>query len=114
MAVRLVSCAVVGLDGILIEVTVEVEPGPPGIALIGLPDATGQGSQERVRAAIHAVVGRFPDRSVTVRLNPLDLLKAGPTFDLPIALGILLASGQLVADLSDTLLVGELSPEGIL
>ncbi|MBA2276622.1 MAG: ATP-binding protein [Chloroflexia bacterium] len=114
MLAKVNSCAVVGLDGVLVEVEVDVGSGQPGMVLVGLPDAAVQESRERVRAAIRNSGGRFPHGKVTVNLAPADLKKAGPTYDLPIATGILLASGQILADLSDALIVGELSLDGIL
>jgi magnesium chelatase family protein len=107
------SCAVVGLDGVLIEVEVYVGGGIPGIVIVGLPDAAVQESRERVRAAIRNSGGRVPGGHVTVNLAPADLKKAGPTYDLPIAVGILIASRQIQADVADTLIVGELSLDGI-
>jgi len=110
---KVFSCAVLGLDGVLIEVEVDVGTGQPGMVLVGLPDAAVQESRERVRAAIRNSGGRFPHGKVTVNLAPADLKKAGPTYDLPIAIGILIAGRQLVADVSDALIVGELSLDGI-
>jgi len=107
------SCAVVGLDGVLVEVEVFVGSGLPGIVIVGLPDAAVQESRERVRAAIRNSGGRVPGGHVTVNLAPADLKKAGPTYDLPIAVGILIASRQIHADVADTLIVGELSLDGI-
>ena len=107
------SCAVVGLDGVLVEVEVFVGGGIPGIVIVGLPDAAVQESRERVRAAIRNSGGRVPGGHVTVNLAPADLKKAGPTYDLPIAVGILIASRQIHSDVSDTLIVGELSLDGI-
>ncbi len=113
MLAKVLSCAVVGLDGVLIEVEVDVGTGQPGMVLVGLPDAAVQESRERVRAAIRNSGGRFPHGKVTVNLAPADLKKAGPTYDLPIAIGILLGSNQVLGDLSDALIVGELSLDGI-
>ena len=113
MLAKVFSCAVLGLDGVLIEVEVDVGTGQPGMVLVGLPDAAVQESRERVRAAIRNSGGRFPHGKVTVNLAPADLKKAGPTYDLPIAIGILIAGRQLVADVSDALIVGELSLDGI-
>jgi len=107
------SCAVVGLDGVLVEVEVYVGGGVPGIVIVGLPDAAVQESRERVRAAIRNSGGRVPHGHVTVNLAPADLKKAGPTYDLPIAVGVLIASRQIHADVTDTLIVGELSLDGI-
>jgi len=109
---KVYSCAVVGLDGVLVEVEVDVGSGQPGMVLVGLPDAAVQESRERVRSAIRNSGGRVPFGKITVNLAPADIKKAGPTYDLPIALGILLSSGQLLASVDDALVVGELSLDG--
>jgi magnesium chelatase family protein len=110
---KVFSCAVVGLDGVLIEVEVDVGTGQPGIVLVGLPDKAVDESKERVRSAVRNSGGRIPHGKITINLAPADLKKAGPTYDLPIAIGILLGGNQIVADLSDSLVVGELSLDGI-
>jgi magnesium chelatase family protein len=110
---KVYSCAVVGLDGVLIEVEVDVGSGKPGIVLVGLPDKAVDESKERVRSAIRNSGGRIPHGKITINLAPADLKKAGPTYDLPIAIGILLGGHQLFADLTDSLVVGELSLDGI-
>lgn len=113
MLAKVNSCAVIGLDGVLVEVEVFVGAGVPGIVVVGLPDTAVQESRERVRAAIRNSGGRVPTGHVTVNLAPADLKKAGPTYDLPIAVGILIASRQIHADVGDALIVGELSLDGI-
>ena len=113
MAATVVSCAVVGLDAIPVEITVAVGRGPSELVCVGLPDADVQGSHQRLRAAIRSSGAHFPDATVTVHLAPVDLVEEGQTFDLPIATGILIASGQLITDVSDALLVGALSPDGV-
>jgi magnesium chelatase family protein len=111
---KVYSCAVVGLDGVLVEVEVDVGNGQPGMVVVGLPDAAVQESKERVRAAIRNSGGRVPYGKVTINLAPADLKKAGPTYDLPIALGILVASNQVPPGFEDALIVGELSLDGVL
>ncbi|ACM07141.1 YifB family Mg chelatase-like AAA ATPase [Thermomicrobium roseum] len=107
------SSAVVGLEGVLVEVEVDIGPGNPGLTIVGLPDAAVQEARERVRAAIRNSGARFPlSGRITVNLAPADIRKEGPAYDLPIALGILLASGQVSADLTDTVVLGELSLDG--
>lgn len=114
MLARVYSCATVGLDGVLVEVEVDIGTGQPGMTLVGLPDAAVRESQERVRSAIRNSGGKFPHGRVTVNLAPADLKKAGPIYDLPIALGILIAGRQLAAPpLDDALVVGELSLDGV-
>src|SRR4051794_12189597 len=78
---KVFSCAVVGLDGVLVEVEVDVGSGQPGMVLVGLPDTAVQESRERVRSAIRNSGGRFPHGRVTVNLAPADIKKAGPTYD---------------------------------
>jgi magnesium chelatase family protein len=110
------SCATVGLDGLLVQVEVDVGYGQPGLFVVGLPDAAIQEAKERVRAALRNAGARFPHGRVTVNLAPADVRKAGPAYDLPIALGILVASGQTRREgadlLPETLVVGELGLDG--
>ena len=82
------------------------------MTIVGLPDKAVQEARERVRAAIRNSGYTFPNRRITVNLAPADLKKEGPAYDLPIAVGILLSSGQLTAELARTLFVGELSLDG--
>ena len=89
------SCAVVGLDGYIVQVEVDISPGLPAFNIVGLPDAAVQETRERVRAAVRNTGCEFPMRRITVNLAPADLRKAGPAYDLPIALGILLSSEQV-------------------
>jgi magnesium chelatase family protein len=98
-----------------LEVEVDIaQSGLPNFLIVGLPDAAVQEARERVRAAIRNSGLAFPMRRITVNLAPADLKKEGPSYDLPIAVGILLASGQLVADATGVLYLGELSLEGAL
>jgi len=116
MLATVLSCATIGLDGLLVQVEVDVGQGQPGLAVVGLPDAAIQESKERVRAALRNAGARFPHGRVTVNLAPADVRKAGPAYDLPIALGILIASGQVrhnIAELlPETMVVGELGLDG--
>lgn len=112
MLTKVNSCAVVGLDGVLIEVEVDRGDGQPGVIIVGLPDTAVQESRERVRSAIRNSGGKIPTGRITVNLAPADIRKAGPTYDLPIAIGVLIASGQMLADVEDALIVGELSLDG--
>src|SRR6266700_83779 len=108
------SCAVVGLDGVLIEVEVDISNGLAGFAIVGLPDAAVNEAKERVKAAIKNSGCLFPFKHITVNLAPADLRKEGPAYDLPIAVGILLASEQIVRDkqIEEYLFLGELSLDG--
>ncbi len=112
MLAKVTSCAVVGLDAALVEVEVDIGRGLPSITIVGLPDAAVQESRERVRAAIRNTGLQFPQGRLTINLAPADLRKEGPAYDLPIAVGILLASEQIFADLDGTIIMGELSLDG--
>ena len=114
MLAKASSCAVIGLEGALVEVEVDISPGLPSFTIVGLPDAAVQEARERVRAAIRNSGCNFPMKRITVNLAPADLKKAGPAYDLPIAVGILLSSEQVSADVSQTLFLGELSLDGSL
>ncbi len=108
------TCAVVGLDGFIVEVEVDISPGLPAFNIVGLPDTAVQEARERVRAAIRNSGNEFPMRRITVNLAPADLPKAGPSYDLPIAMAILVSTGQ-VSDLPESaLFLGELSLDGSL
>src|ERR1043165_6448909 len=107
------SSAVFGIDALPITVEVDLSTSVPMWAIVGLPDAAVQESRERVRSAIRNSGYEFPQRRITINLAPADIKKEGPSFDLPIAVGILAASEQLKSDiLSETLMVGELSLDG--
>ncbi|MFW6150255.1 MAG: YifB family Mg chelatase-like AAA ATPase [Chloroflexota bacterium] len=106
------SCAVVGLEGALVEVEVDISPGLPSFTIVGLPDKAVQEARERVRSAIRNSGYKFPTRRITVNLAPADLKKEGPAYDLPIAISILVSSTQLQADLDGTVVLGELSLDG--
>lgn len=112
MLAKVTSCAVIGLDGQLVDVEVDIGNGQVMFTVVGLPDAAVQESRERVRSAIKNSGLYFPLKRVTVNLAPADLRKEGPAYDLPIAVGLLMASEQITADLSNALIIGELSLDG--
>src|SRR3990170_3409259 len=113
MLARVYSCAVVGLDGVVVEVEVDLRRSLPKIIIVGLPDAAVQESRERVQSAINNSQLTFPRKHITVNLAPASVRKAGPVYDLPIALGILIASAQLpTQSLDGSLVLGELSLDG--
>ncbi len=112
MLAKVLSCAVVGLEGAIVEVEVDISPGLPSFTIVGLPDTAVQEARERVRAAIRNSGCTFPMKRIVVNLAPADLKKAGPAYDLPIAVGILLSSEQVYADVSQTIILGELSLDG--
>jgi len=95
MLARCSGAALVGLEARAVAVEVDIAPGLPGLQVVGLADAAVQESRQRVRAAIRNSQLRMPLTRVVVNLAPADLRKEGPAFDLPIALAVLAASGQL-------------------
>src|ERR1044071_3585468 len=102
-----------GMEAPLVRVEVDVADGLPTFAIVGLPEAVVKESKDRVRAAVRNCNFVFPDGRITVNLAPADLPKEGGRFDLPIALGILLAAGQLPASaLANCEFYGELSLGG--
>jgi magnesium chelatase family protein len=111
------SRAQLGLEAPPVAVEVHLTPGLPGLAIVGLPEAEVKESKERVRSALLNAQFEFPARRITINLAPADLPKEGGRFDLPIAIGILAASGQLPRDgleryefLGELALTGELRP----
>ncbi|MEI8165904.1 MAG: YifB family Mg chelatase-like AAA ATPase [Chloroflexales bacterium] len=108
------SCAVIGLDGVLVEVEVDIAQGLPTFTVVGLGDAAVQESRERVRAAIRNSGLSFPFKRLTVNLAPADMRKAGPAYDLPIAIGLLVASEQVTGDTASAAFIGELGLDGSL
>lgn len=113
MLAKVYSSAVVGLNAVPVEVEVDIaSQGLPSFTIVGLPDKAVEESKERVRAAIRNFGADFPARRITVNLAPADLPKEGPSYDLPIALGILLAFEQLKGAVTDSLFLGELSLDG--
>jgi magnesium chelatase family protein len=105
----LLSATLLGLDGRVIRVEVDVAPGLPGFTIVGLADASLQEARERVRGALRNAGYVHPPRRITVNLAPADLRKAGASLDLAIAMGILLGSEQITAAQGRLALVGELS-----
>jgi magnesium chelatase family protein len=113
MLAKITSCALVGLEGVLVDVEVDVHPGQVGmIDIVGLPDAAIQESRQRVRSAIHNSNLSFPQKRVTINLAPADLHKEGPAYDLPIAVGILAGANQIPNDHAGSMFIGELSLDG--
>lgn len=113
MLAKIWSSAVVGLEALLIEVEVDISSGGlPAFNIVGLPNKAVEESKERVRSAIKNSGATFPAKRITINLAPADLPKEGPSYDLPMAIGILIASEQLKADVSKFLFTGELSLDG--
>ncbi|MEE9398744.1 MAG: YifB family Mg chelatase-like AAA ATPase [Dehalococcoidales bacterium] len=114
MLSKVKTAAVVGLDGHLVDVEVDISSGLPAMTIVGLPDAAVQEARERVRAAVRNSGYTFPMKRIVVNLAPADLKKAGPSYDLPIAVGILLSSEQVNVDSTQAIFLGELSLDGSL
>ncbi|MCA1619016.1 MAG: YifB family Mg chelatase-like AAA ATPase [Acidobacteria bacterium] len=120
MLFRTQSAAVYGIDADLVDIEVDLTPArgesdsPASVTIVGLPDAAVRESRERIRAAVNNSAFFFPFHKTTINLAPADVRKEGASFDLPIALGILGANGDLgeTQGLGDVLSLGELSLDG--
>jgi len=113
MLVKINSAAVLGLEAYRIEVEVDASRGLPGQSIVGLPDAAVRESRDRVRSAIENSGFEFPASYFTINLAPADTRKEGPLYDLPIALGMLMASEQISTQrLNGAIILGELSLDG--
>lgn len=113
MLAKINSAALVGLNAVPVEVEVDVQgQGLPALNIVGLPDKAVEEAKERVRSALKNTGADFPAKRITVNLAPANLPKEGAMYDLPIALGILIASEQIKVDVSNFLFMGELSLEG--
>jgi len=107
------TAALFGVDACAVNVEVDVSFGLPSFTMVGLPDASVRESRDRVKSAIRNSGFEFPPTKITVNLAPADVRKAGASFDLPIALGILAAAGVLERrHIADLVLLGELSLDG--
>lgn len=107
------SVALQGLEGQVIRVEVDISAGLPAFDIVGLPNAAVKEARERVKTAIKNSGYEFPLRRITVNLAPADLRKEGPVFDLPIAVGVLAATGQIkLQEAAPYLYLGELSLDG--
>lgn len=115
MLARIKSVATVGLDASEVVVEVDVaEKGFPGVTIVGLPDKAIGESKERVKKAIQNSGATFPDKKITINLSPADLPKVGSNYDLPIAIGILLANEEFEAKIESSYFYGELGLDGSL
>lgn len=113
MLAKVISCAIYGIDAHLVEVEVDLSPGLPAFATVGLPDAVVRESRDRVKAAISNTGFPFPLKRITVNLAPADIKKEGSAFDLPIAVAILKAQGIVRGEtFRRVALLGELSLDG--
>jgi magnesium chelatase family protein len=113
MLAKVMSSTVIGVDGLPIEVEVDITRGLPMFSTVGLPDGAVRESKDRVKAAIGNSGYDFPNKKITVNLAPADVKKSGSAYDLPMAIGILAASGALGDSVhSRYCIVGELSLDG--
>ncbi len=113
MLSKIYSCGLLGVDGQIVTVEIDISRGLPGYSLVGLPDAGIKESKDRVFSAIKNSNYHYPMERITINLAPADLKKEGSAYDLPIAIGILASSDQLPCQaLEDYLIIGELSLSG--
>jgi magnesium chelatase family protein len=112
MFASVTSAALVGVDPRPVRVEVHVSGNTRSFTIVGLPDASIREARERVRSAIASAGHRFPARRVTVNLAPADLPKVGSAYDLPIAIGVLAASGEIPRGAADIVAIGELALDG--
>lgn len=113
MLAVITSCALSGIDAIPITVEVDIAPGLPGFTMVGLPDSAVKEARERVFAALKNSGFAVPSKRITVNMAPGGIRKEGTAFDLPLAIGILIASGQLeTGPLEPFVLIGELALDG--
>ena len=112
MIARVQSYALSGLEGVSVTVETDVSKGLPAYEIVGLPDTAVKESRERVRSAIKNSALEFPLHKITVNLAPAYVKKEGSSFDLPVAVSLLKASGVLEAEIGDTVFLGELALNG--
>lgn len=109
---KVISLALNGIEAAIVDVEVDIITGLPNVSIVGLPDSTIRESRERIRSAIENSGFKFPPHNFVVNLAPAGFKKQGANFDLPIAISILKASGQLSDDINLMPMVGELSLDG--
>ena len=113
MLAKIFSAATSGIDAYTVDVEADVQQMLPSFATVGLPDAAVKESKERVQSAIKNSDFIFPAKKITINLAPADIKKEGSGFDLPIAIGILGATGQILRDrFDDVVMIGELALDG--
>lgn len=113
MIAKILSAGLIGIDGYIVEVEIDISQGLPSFDIVGLPDSAVKESKDRVRSAIKNSQVNFPVKRITVNLAPANTKKEGPLFDLPIAVGILCSIGIISeSSVKDTLFIGELSLDG--
>jgi magnesium chelatase family protein len=115
MLAKVFSSAIIGIEAYVVEVEVDISQGLPSFSTVGLPEGAVRESKERVKTSIKNSGYHFPSDRITVNLAPADIKKEGTAFDLPIALGILAATGLVAkASYADHLILGELSLDGLI
>jgi len=112
MLSKINSAGLMGIDGYLVTVEVDISTGMPAFDVVGLPDTAVKESRERVRSALKNCGFKFPTKRITVNLAPANIKKAGAIYDLPICMGVLISSEQLDADLSEYAFIGEIALSG--
>jgi len=113
MLAKVISSSLIGIDALCVDVEVDISPGLPQFATVGLPDGAVKESKDRVKSALKNAGYEFPARRITVNLAPADIRKEGAAFDLPISIGILAATGVVKGRLlKNYLMLGELSLDG--
>lgn len=113
MLSKVISCALNGIEGYLVQVEVDLSNGLPSFDIVGLPDSSVKEAKDRVRTAIKNSDISFPIQRITVNLAPANIRKEGPSFDLPIAVGILACIDEIkLKNIEDMLIIGELSLDG--
>lgn len=113
MLSKVISCALNGIDGYLVQVEVDLSNGLPSFEIVGLPDSSVKEAKDRVRTAVKNSEISFPVQRITVNLAPANMRKEGPSFDLPIAVGILACIDEIkLESIKDMLIIGELSLDG--
>ncbi len=112
MVSRSYSMGLYGLDSFTVAVEADISVGLPGFDMVGLPDASVRESRDRVRSAMKNCGFQFPVHKITVNLGPADKRKEGPIYDLPLFVALMKASGQLDAEVEDSVFIGELSLTG--
>ncbi len=113
MISKVFSACVAGVDSCRVDVEVDISSGLPSFSVVGLPDAAIRESRNRIKSAIKNTGFKFPDKKITVNLAPADTKKEGVGFDLPIAIGVLIASGHVKEDkIKDFIICGQLSLNG--
>lgn len=112
---KVISAALEGLEAYPIEVEVDISNGLPCVNIVGLPDKAIEESKDRVKSAIKNSGQKFPQGRITINLAPADVKKEGPSYDLPIALGILIADSQVpIINFQENMFIGELALDGSL